>query len=285
MTTIHRYDSPIIQARRAYSIRPMFPCIHFCYTFNMNPEAEALFDLIQESRYCIAFTGAGVSTLSGIRDFRGKNGLYQDLNAEKIFDIEVFREDPSFYYRATRDFIYNLDEKKPSVVHRVLATLEGRGLLKAVITQNIDLLHQKAGSKVVIEVHGSPQAHRCQSCGTTMDFANAAALVKADALPRCGRCGGALKPDITFFGENLPSEALRKARDEASQADLMLVLGSSLLVYPAASLPHYTLDSGGDIVVVNDMPTHLDRRAKLKFNDLGPLFEYLESRLMDKNSA
>ncbi|HOI23179.1 MAG TPA: Sir2 family NAD-dependent protein deacetylase [Spirochaetales bacterium] len=251
----------------------------------MNPEAEALFDLIQESRYCIAFTGAGVSTLSGIRDFRGKNGLYQDLNAEKIFDIEVFREDPSFYYRATRDFIYNLDEKKPSVVHRVLATLEGRGLLKAVITQNIDLLHQKAGSKVVIEVHGSPQAHRCQSCGTTMDFANAAALVKAGALPRCGRCGGALKPDITFFGENLPSGALRKARDEASQADLMLVLGSSLLVYPAASLPHYTLDSGGDIVVVNDMPTHLDRRAKLKFNDLGPLFEYLESRLMDKNSA
>lgn len=285
MTTIHRYDSPIIQARRAYSIRPMFPCIHFCYTCNMNPEAEALFDLIQESRYCIAFTGAGVSTLSGIRDFRGKNGLYQDLNAEKIFDIEVFREDPSFYYRATRDFIYNLDEKKPSVVHRVLATLEGRGLLKAVITQNIDLLHQKAGSKVVIEVHGSPQAHRCQSCGTTMDFANAAALVKAGALPRCARCGGALKPDITFFGENLPSEALRKARDEASQADLMLVLGSSLLVYPAASLPHYTLDSGGDIVVVNDMPTHLDRRAKLKFNDLGPLFEYLESRLMDKNSA
>ncbi|MDX9828429.1 MAG: Sir2 family NAD-dependent protein deacetylase, partial [Spirochaetia bacterium] len=118
----------------------------------MKPEPEALFDLIQESKYCVAFTGAGVSTLSGIRDFRGKNGLYKDLNAEKIFDIEVFRDDPSFYYQATRDFIYNLDEKTPSVIHRVLAAFEALGLLKAVITQNIDLLHQKAGSKEVIEI-------------------------------------------------------------------------------------------------------------------------------------
>jgi len=247
----------------------------------MNPDPEALFDLIQESRYCVAFTGAGVSTLSGIRDFRGKNGLYNDLNAEKIFDIEVFREDPSFYYKATKDFIYNLDEKMPSVIHRVLAGLEARGLLKAVITQNIDLLHQKAGSRAVIEIHGSPQVHRCHSCGSTMDFASVAALVKEGILPRCGRCGSVLKPDITFFGENLPSGTLRSARDEASNADLMIVLGSSLLVYPAASLPHYTLDSGGDIVIVNDMPTHLDRRAKLKYNDLGSLFEFLESRLTE----
>lgn len=247
----------------------------------MKPEPEALFDLIQESKYCVAFTGAGVSTLSGIRDFRGKNGLYKDLNAEKIFDIEVFRDDPSFYYQATRDFIYNLDEKTPSVIHRVLAAFEALGLLKAVITQNIDLLHQKAGSKEVIEIHGSPKVHRCLSCGTTIDFASAAILVKTGALPRCERCGSVLKPDITFFGENLPSDALRKARDEASKADLMIVLGSSLLVYPAASLPHYTLDSGGGIVIVNDMPTHLDRRAKLRFDDLEPLFEYLESRLME----
>lgn len=247
----------------------------------MKPEPEALFDLIQESKYCVAFTGAGVSTLSGIRDFRGKNGLYKDLNAEKIFDIEVFRDDPAFYYQATRDFIYNLDEKTPSVIHRVLAAFEALGLLKAVITQNIDLLHQKAGSKEVIEIHGSPKVHRCLSCGTTIDFASAAILVKTGALPRCERCGSVLKPDITFFGENLPSDALRKARDEASKADLMIVLGSSLLVYPAASLPHYTLDSGGGIVIVNDMPTHLDRRAKLRFDDLGPLFEYLESRLME----
>lgn len=251
----------------------------------MNPEPEALFDLIQESRYCVAFTGAGVSTFSGIRDFRGKNGLYKDQNAEKIFDIEVFREDPSFYYHATKDFIYNLDDKEPSVVHRVLAAMEGRHWLKAVITQNIDLLHQKAGSKEVIEIHGSPALHRCPSCNAAKDFASVAALVKAGALPRCERCGSVLKPEITFFGETLPSDALRKARNEAVNADLMLVLGSSLLVYPAASLPHYTLDSGGEIVVVNDMPTHLDRRARLKFDDLGPLFDYLESRIMEKNSA
>lgn len=106
---------------------------------------EAFFEMIQAARHCVAFTGAGVSTLSGISDFRGKNGLYKTVDAEKIFDIEIFRRDPSYYYEATRDFIYNLDEKRPSVVHRTLAELERRGLLAAIITQNIDLLHQKAG--------------------------------------------------------------------------------------------------------------------------------------------
>ncbi len=245
----------------------------------MYSQPEELYTLIQESRHCIAFTGAGVSTLSGIRDFRGKNGLYKTTNAEKIFDIEVFREDPSYYYKATKDFIYRLEEKQPSVVHKILALLESQGLLKAVITQNIDLLHQKAGSREVIEIHGSPSIHRCPACDATMPFSDAAALVLADKLPLCPRCGAVLKPEITFFGENLPSPALRKARDQASCADLMLVLGSSLLVYPAASLPHYTLDSGGDIVIVNDMPTHLDRRAKLRYEDLGSLFDYLEAKL------
>ena len=242
-------------------------------------DIEALYAMILSSRHCVAFTGAGVSTLSGIRDFRGKNGLYKSVDAEKIFDIAAFRRDPSFYYAMTKDFIYNLDEKNPSVVHRVLARLELEGALGSLITQNIDLLHQKAGSLRVIEVHGSPSVHRCPSCGKTMAFADVAAIVRAGSLPRCAGCGAVLKPDITFFGESLPAGALSDARDEARRADLMLVLGSSLLVYPAAMLPEITLDRGGRIVIVNDMETHLDRRAAMRFADLETVFDGLETLL------
>ena len=242
-------------------------------------DIEALLAMILSSRHCVAFTGAGVSTLSGIRDFRGKNGLYKSVDAEKIFDIAVFRDNPSIYYAMTKDFIYNLDEKRSSVVHRVLARLELEGALGSVITQNIDLLHQKAGSLRVIEVHGSPSIHRCLSCGSTMSFADAAAIVRAGSLPLCPGCGAVLKPDITFYGESLPAGVLSEARDEARRADLMLVLGSSLLVYPAAMLPEITLDRGGKIVIVNEGETHLDRRAAMRFSDLESVFDGLETLL------
>jgi NAD-dependent deacetylase len=235
--------------------------------------------LLKAASHCVAFTGAGVSTLSGIRDFRGKNGLYRSTDAEKIFDIGVFRQDPSWYYSATKDFIYGLADARPSIVHRTLAHLEARGLLKALITQNIDLLHQKAGSRNVIEIHGSPMTHRCPACDWTTSFEEVAPIVRAGTLPRCGRCGQVIKPDITFFGEALPVDALRQARDEARKADLMLVLGSTLLVQPAASLPGLTLDSGGTLVIVNDMPTHYDRQARLRFDDLATVFDFLETRL------
>ncbi|MDR0399860.1 MAG: NAD-dependent deacetylase, partial [Treponema sp.] len=217
-----------------------------------NGNIEELYRAITGAGRCAALTGAGVSTLSGIRDFRGKNGLYNDMDAEKIFDIEYFRQDPSFYYRAAGSFIYNVNEKEASVVHTCLAELERRGFLKALITQNIDLLHQKAGSRRVIEVHGSPRVHYCLRCsGIRMDFEEAAAIVRSGGLPTCPACGGVLKPAITFFGESLPMEALREAVEEAQAADLMLVLGTSLTVNPAASLPRYTLRTGGKVVIVN----------------------------------
>jgi NAD-dependent deacetylase len=242
----------------------------------MEDKIRELFDMISRARHCVALTGAGVSTLSGIRDFRGKDGLYKEMDAEKMFDINYFMQDPSFYYSSAGSFIYNLDEKRPSVVHTTLGELEKKGMVKAVITQNIDLLHQKGGSRRVIEIHGSPSVHYCLRCsGVRMPFAEAAAVVKAGGLPKCPRCGGVLKPAITFFGESLPAEALRDAVDEAQQADLMLVLGTSLTVYPAADLPNYTLRSGGRIVMVNNMKTPLDHRAVLGFDDLGSLFEGL----------
>ena len=241
-------------------------------------QIEELYKKIKQARYCTAFTGAGVSTLSGIRDFRGKNGLYNDKNidAERIFDIAYFKKDPSLYYDAAGSFIYNLDEKTPSVVHLLLAELEKKGLLNSVITQNIDLLHEKAGSTRVIEVHGSPKEHYCLRCpGISMDFEEAAAIVKQGVMPKCTRCGSVLKPAITFFGENLPVNALMEAGEEAEKSDLMLVLGTSLTVYPAAAMPEYTLRHGGEIVIVNNMPTPLDSYASLHFDDLLEVFEGL----------
>jgi NAD-dependent deacetylase len=237
-----------------------------------------LFDKIRSARYCVAFSGAGVSTLSGIRDFRGKNGIYNDMDAEKIFDISYFEKDPSFYYKAALSFIYNLDEKEPSILHTVLADLEKRGYIKALITQNIDLLHQKGGSKRVIEIHGSPTIHYCLRCaGIRMSFEEAAALVKQGELPRCPKCKRVLKPAITFFGESLPIEALKEATEEAQKADLMLVLGTTLQVFPAASLPQHCLRNGDEIVIVNNMPTPMDSNAVLHFDDLGVVFEGLQS--------
>jgi len=239
-----------------------------------------LFTMIKEAKHLVAMTGAGVSTLSGIRDFRGKNGLYNDMDAENIFDIEYFMKDPSLYYNQAGSFIYNIDEKEASIVHLTLGELERRGFLKALITQNIDLLHQKGGGKNVIEIHGSPEIHYCLRCsGVRVSFEEAADVVRKGEMPKCPKCGRVLKPAITFFGENLPSDALRNAVSESQQADLMLVLGTSLIVQPAASMPNYTLRSGGKIVIINNMPTPLDGRAALHFDDLGEVFEELKRLL------
>jgi NAD-dependent deacetylase len=236
-----------------------------------------LWELVKASCHCVAFTGAGISTLSGIRDFRGKNGLYATADASRMFDIDVFYRDPSVYYGMAKDFIYNLNDREPSVVHRVLATLEEQGLIHAVITQNIDLLHQKAGSKCVIELHGSPAVHYCPACGYKTDFDSAARKVNAGELPRCPKCSSVLKPEIVFFGENLPADAFKQATMEAERADLMLVLGSSLVVYPAASMPGITVQAGGKLVIVNDQPTDMDHRSCMHFDDLGDTFGKLET--------
>jgi NAD-dependent deacetylase len=242
----------------------------------MDQNIDVLFDKIKNAKHCVALTGAGVSTLSGIRDFRGKNGLYQEMDAEKMFDINYFEKDPTYYYKTAGSFIYNIDEKEPSVVHKVLAQLEQKGLVKAVITQNIDLLHQRGGSKRVIEVHGSPHVHYCLRCaGVRMGFDEAAALVKQGKWPTCPHCGRILKPAITFFGESLPIDALRAAETEAQATDLMLVLGTSLTVFPAAGIPQTVIRHGGELVIVNNMATSLDRYAVLHFDDLGEVFEGL----------
>ena len=240
---------------------------------------ERLVKKLINSDYCVVFTGAGVSTLSGIRDFRGKNGIYREEDASKIFDIGYFRNNPNYYYQKSRDLIYNLDEKEPSIVHTELARLEKKGIVKTVITQNIDLLHQKGGSENIIEVHGSPSVHKCVSCGTEMEYEKVCRIVRTGTYPVCPECGDDIKPDVVFFGEMLPEAALEKAVEESLKADLMLVLGSTLLVQPAASFPLYTLRSGGEIIIVNNMETPLDSYAALRYRELEDVFRYISANI------
>ena len=218
---------------------------------------------------CVAvFTGAGISTLCGIPDFRGPQGLYKQPDAERIFDIEWFRRDPSIYYKGCTELVYGLKRFSPGPVHQAVTRLERAGIVKGVITQNIDMLHQKAGSRTVYEVHGSPILHHCFGCGREKTFDEICALLETVAVPRCEQCGEAYKPDITFFGEMLPERAFDGALTLARKADLMLVLGSSLTVHPAASIPPLTVRAGGELVIVNAQPTPLDRLATLCYPDL-----------------
>ncbi len=237
--------------------------------------ARELAELIRQGRSVVAFTGAGVSTLSGIPDFRGPDGLYRRLDADRIFCGDGFRDDPGYFYRHARDFIYGLGEHRPSVVHTVLAALEAQGRLAGVVTQNIDMLHQRAGSRTVVELHGSPSWHACPDCRGGAPFAAVAPVVQGGGIPRCPRCAAVLKPGITFFGELLPEGALERAALLAARADLMLVLGSSLVVQPAASLPWLTLRAGGRLAVVNRDPTALDGHAAWRGSDLAAVFTAL----------
>ena len=237
-----------------------------------------LSELLAQSKHAVVLTGAGISTLSGIPDFRSPSGLYNrtDIDAGKLFDIDYFMKDQTYFYHHSKDFLYNLDEKEPNIVHKALARLEAKGIIHAVITQNIDLLHQKAGSQKVLELHGSPLHHHCLRCGKSWDFETIARIVRSGGIPRCDVCGGIVKPDVVFFGESLPVNALTEAEREARTADLMLVLGTSLTVYPAAAVPEITLQSGGKVAIINRDPTHLDKAAVWTSKDLAQAFETLE---------
>jgi len=224
--------------------------------------------MISRAHYAVALTGAGISTLCGIPDFRGPQGLYQQPDAERIFDIDWFRRDPAIYYQGCRTLVYGLRQCQPGPVHQALARLEHQGLLKGIITQNIDMLHQKSGSRKLIEIHGSPLWHHCFDCGHAASFETVCGMLDQNIVARCERCRGAYKPDITFFGEMLPEAALEEAIQWSKEADLMIVLGTSLTVHPAASLPLQTLRAGGDLIIINAQPTPLDRKAIRCYSDL-----------------
>ena len=211
----------------------------------LDPPACA--DLIRRSERVVALTGAGISTAAGIPDFRGPKGLYvtRQYDPESVFDISAFRRNPEPFYEFTRDFLGVIDSLEPTDTHRFLAQLEADGCLTAVVTQNIDSLHQKAGSQRVVSVHGDYWTSHCLDCGLEYDLEQMDTMVRETKVPRCS-CDGVIKPDVVFYGEAVRD--LEVAASVVGASDLLLVLGSTLLVYPAAFLPE---QAGGDVVVVN----------------------------------
>ena len=218
----------------------------------VNPVSQCV-RLIQEAKTIAALTGAGISTSAGIPDFRGPKGLYvtRRYDPEKVFDINYFHQDPEPFFQFARDFILLEEQIKPTSAHHFLNDLEKQGKLKGVVTQNIDSLHQMAGSKKVYEMHGSFWVSRCLKCGKEFSFAQMKQKLAGEEIPHCA-CGGVIKPDVVFFGENV--KYLAESEHLASRADLFFVIGTSCVVYPAAMIPQYTQ---GKIIVVNQTPVDL----------------------------
>jgi NAD-dependent deacetylase len=224
---------------------------------------ERLAELIREQQPCVVLTGAGVSTESGIPDFRSPGGIWAQYDPMEYAAIEAFRRDPvkvwSFYARRFEI----LRDAQPNAAHHALAELERGGYVEAVVTQNIDRLHELAGSRNVIEVHGSIRTSSCPACGETASFEAVVHMLERASAPSCPRCGSTLKPDVVMFGEYLPEDGIRRAAELARRARLLLVVGSSLNVYPVADLLRNTLAAGGQLAIVNREPTPYDDLAQL----------------------
>jgi NAD-dependent deacetylase len=230
-------------------------------------QAERLAELLRESSSTVALTGAGISVPSGIPDFRTPGeGIWEKVDPMEVAHIDAFRRDPAKFWGFYRPRFQMLGDRQPNLAHEALAELERRGLLEAVITQNIDTLHHKAGSERVIEVHGSIRTSSCQDCGAKVPLAEVEELFGDDGAARCAECDGPVKPDVVLFGELLPERAMAKAEALAEGAELMLCVGSSLEVYPVAGLPSVTLGRGGRIAVVTKGPTPFDQDATVRMD-------------------
>ena len=216
--------------------------------------------LLRRSRSGIAFTGAGVSVESGIPHFRGEGGLWTTFDPYKVAHIDTFRKDPSQYW--TYSLNHRRADAEPNPAHRALVQLERLGHLRAVITQNTDGLHERAGSRDVIELHGSSGAVVCLDCDARFPREQADGMNREHCPPSCPACGGRfLKPTVVLFGEALPVEALHRAQALATAADVVLVVGSSLQVYPAAGIPRLARQNGAQLCIVNAEPTPFDEFA------------------------
>ncbi len=230
-------------------------------------EAERLAGLIRESSSTVALTGAGISVPSGIPDFRtpGK-GIWENVNPMEVAHIDAFVSDPAKFWSFYRPRFQSLGAVEPNPAHEALAELERRGLLDGVITQNVDMLHVKAGSECVVEVHGSIRSSSCFECGSSYPIEEVEGLFDDAGVAVCTDCSGPVKPDVVLFGEMLPEAAMVESERLASGAELMLCVGSSLEVYPVAGLPSVTIGRGGRIAIVTQGPTPYDRDAAVRLD-------------------
>ena len=234
--------------------------------------------MIRDASSVVALTGAGISVPSGIPDFRtpGK-GLWEKVDPMEVAHIDAFHRDTKRFWSFYRPRFADLDDKLPNPAHEALAELECRGLLEAVVTQNVDRLHTKAGSERVIEVHGSIATSSCTSCGSRYPLEAVGELFDEDGIATCACCMGKVKPDVVLFGELLPEAAMAEAQALCAAADLLLCVGSSLEVYPVAALPELTLGAGGRVAIVTQGPTPYDGEARLKLD--GDVAEELQAVL------
>jgi NAD-dependent deacetylase len=245
--------------------------------------AADLAALLRDAGSVVALTGAGISVPSGIPDFRTPGtGLWANVDPMEVAHIDAWRRDPERFWRFYGDRFQALRDKRPNAAHAALVELERRGLLDAVITQNIDMLHRKAGTRRLVEVHGSIAESACVHDGATypLDDVRARQAAAPDGVPRCD-CGRPLKPGVVLFGEHLDEEALRRAGDLAQGADVLLCVGSSLEVWPIGQLPEVTRGAGGEIAIVTAGPTPYDDVAAVRLGgdvaqELGALVAALD---------
>jgi NAD-dependent deacetylase len=241
--------------------------------------AERLAELLRSSERAVVLTGAGISVPSGIPDFRtpGK-GLWEKVNPMEVAHIDVFRREPDRFWHFYGNRFATLKDIEPNRAHAVVAELERRGIVRGVITQNIDRLHRAAGSENVIEVHGSIEWCVCPECGGKVGIDRVMELLaEGDGAPECNCCIAPLKPNVVLFGEMLPEQAIFDAHALAEEADLMICIGSSLEVYPVAGLPQVALDGGARLALVTQGPTPYDRAAEVKLG--GDVVQELEAVL------
>jgi NAD-dependent protein deacetylase/lipoamidase len=229
------------------------------------PSTQKLAELVRESRCTVALTGAGVSVPSGIPDFRTpETGLWENIDPMEVAHIDVFERDPARFWSYYRPRFHALGDKRPNAAHGALAELERRGHLEGVITQNIDRLHRAAGSCNVVEVHGSIETSTCRACHASFFLDEVDELFDVEGVARCAACSGPVKPDVVLFGEMLSEETMRRAEELAARAELMLCVGSSLIVHPVAGLPEVTRACGGSLAIVTKGATPYDGDAVLK---------------------
>ena len=243
---------------------------------------ERLAELVRERAPVVVLTGAGISTESGIPDFRSPTGIWAEYDPQEYATIDAFRADPEKVWRFYALRFRALTDAEPNAGHLALAELERAGLVRAVVTQNIDLLHDRAGSRDVVEVHGSIRTSSCLRCGMRYPLDEMIVLIEDAGVPRCADCGEVLKPDVVFFGELLPERAIDHAYELARSAGLLLVVGSGLEVWPVSMLPDETVRGGGQVAIVNRGPTTFDDQAVVKIDKgagetLAALVEALQS--------
>jgi NAD-dependent deacetylase len=254
-------------------------------------EAEVIARALVEAKgKSVVFTGAGISTESGIPDFRGPQGLWtRDPKAQERATLEYFLSHPDEgWQRFVERFYLTLVNAKPNPAHYAIAELEALGLVEAVITQNVDCLHQKAGSKRVIELHGRFDQVQCLRCGFRDGIEkHVSSFKKNGSAPKCPKCKSVLKPAVVYFGERLPEDELSQALALANSCKVMLVVGSSLVVYPAAWIPEIAIRRGAKLFIVNITPTHMDSYAELVIRERAGVFlpmvaEYAKQMLKSK---